>query len=65
MKEVFTKSFWEGVKKTFNEAREGAALGDNAVHSPDGEPSLTTESPAARSVDPASTKPTPEAFARG
>ena len=22
MKEVFTKSFWEGVKKTFDEARE-------------------------------------------
>jgi hypothetical protein len=23
MKEVFTKSFWEGVKKTFDEARKG------------------------------------------
>ena len=23
MKEVFTKSFWEGVKKTFDEAHEG------------------------------------------
>ena len=23
MKEVFTKTFWEGVKKTFDEAREG------------------------------------------
>jgi len=32
MKEVFTKTFWEGVKKTFDEAREGppppAALSD-------------------------------------
>lgn len=23
MKELFTRSFWEGVKKTFDEAREG------------------------------------------
>jgi len=31
MKEVFTKTFWEGVKKTFDEAREGpppASLSD-------------------------------------
>lgn len=24
MKEVFTRNFWEGVKKTFDEAREGS-----------------------------------------
>ena len=33
MKEVFTKSFWEGVKNTFDEAREGRPL-DNTSKTP-------------------------------
>jgi len=31
MKEVFTKSFWEGVRKTFDEASEGPPPGDNTL----------------------------------
>jgi hypothetical protein len=31
MKEVFTKTFWEGVKKTFDEAREGPPPADNTA----------------------------------
>jgi hypothetical protein len=31
MKEVFTKSFWEGVKKTFDDAREGPPTTDDAL----------------------------------
>ena len=34
MKEVFTKSFWEGVKKTFEEALEGPPPADNALQIP-------------------------------
>ena len=34
MKEVFTKSFWEGVKNTFDEALEGATPTDNASQIP-------------------------------
>jgi hypothetical protein len=58
MKEVFTKSFWEGVKKTFDEAREGPPLGDKALESPDIDASTTSESSTIRSADPASIKPT-------
>ena len=31
MKEVFTKRFWEGVKKTFDEAREAQPPADTAL----------------------------------
>jgi len=34
MKEVFTRSFWEGVKKTFEEAREGPRPADKAFEAP-------------------------------
>ncbi|MGP0075858.1 MAG: hypothetical protein ACLPWF_28410 [Bryobacteraceae bacterium] len=34
MKEVFTKSFWQDVKKTFDQAREDPAPGDNATQAP-------------------------------
>ena len=34
MKEVLTKSFWQGVKKTFYEALEGPPLEDNASQAP-------------------------------
>jgi hypothetical protein len=48
MKEVFTKSFWEGVKKTFDEAREGPPPAENASQTPaEGDPSdsSTSETP--------------------
>jgi hypothetical protein len=54
MKEVFTKSFWEGVKKTFDEAREGPppantvlptkAEGDLSASKPETLPSLSVSS---------------------
>ena len=34
MKEVLTKRFWEGVKRTFDEAREGPTTKDNASQTP-------------------------------
>jgi len=34
MKEVFTKSFWEGVKKTFDDALEGPQPADKLNDSP-------------------------------
>jgi hypothetical protein len=34
MKEVFTKSFWEGVKKTFDEAREGPPPANTTSQTP-------------------------------
>jgi hypothetical protein len=53
MKEVFTKSFWEGVKKTFDEAREGATPEDNALQTKaegDLRTSSTPETPPSPSV---------------
>jgi hypothetical protein len=54
MKEVFTKGFWKGVKKTFDEAREGAPSEDNAAPSPGA--SSTPELPATGSAEPPSKK---------
>lgn len=34
MKEVLTKSFWQGVKKTFYDAVEGPPAEDNASQTP-------------------------------
>jgi hypothetical protein len=34
VKEVLTKSFWQGVKKTFDEALEGPAPTDDASQAP-------------------------------
>ena len=48
MTEVFTKKFWKGVKKTFDEAREGPQPGHNALEGP-ADASTTSESPAAAS----------------
>ena len=53
MKEVFTKSFWEGVKKTFHEALEGPPPADNALQTPaegDLSASSTSETPSSPSV---------------
>jgi hypothetical protein len=45
MKEVFTKSFWEGVKKTFHEAQQDPPLADNASQTPaDGDQSASSTS---------------------
>ena len=35
MKEVLTKSFWEGVRKTFNEALEGPPTKASGLDVPD------------------------------
>jgi hypothetical protein len=35
MKEVFTKGFWQGVKKTFDEALEGTTPVETASQIPD------------------------------
>ena len=53
MKEVFTKKFWQEVKKTFDEAREGAPPEDKAVGAP-AEGSRTT-SPEAPASSPSAT----------
>jgi len=53
MKEVFTKSFWEGVKKTFHEALEGPTPVDNVLQAPaegDLSASSTSETPLSPSV---------------
>jgi hypothetical protein len=43
MKEVFTKSFWQGVKRTFDEAQKDAPPADNGVQTPaDGDSSAST-----------------------
>ena len=49
MKEVFTKSFWQDVKKTFDQAREDPPLAENALQAPaEDDPSVssTTNHPA-------------------
>jgi hypothetical protein len=49
MKEVFTKSFWQGVKKTFHEALEEPSTADNALQTPAGDDlnaSSTSATPA-------------------
>lgn len=59
MKEVFSKSFWEGVKKTFDEAREGPPV-DKVVKIPaevDPVDTSTPELSASRGADPASIEP--------
>jgi hypothetical protein len=48
MKEVLTKSFWEGVKKTFHEALEDGPPADTASQTPaegDLSDSSTSETP--------------------
>ena len=53
MKEVFTKSFWKGVKKTFDEAREGPPPANTASQTPaegDLRASSTSETPSSPSV---------------
>jgi hypothetical protein len=45
MKEVFTKSFWQSVKKTFDDALEDPPAADNALKTPaEGERSASSTS---------------------
>lgn len=63
MKEVFSKNFWEDVKKTFDEAREGPPA-DKVVRNPaeiDSGDTSTSESPAIGGADAASVKSAGEA----
>ena len=58
MKEVFTKSFWQSVKKTYYEALEGSPSKDGASQAPaegDLNPSSTSETPS--SPSPSSEQP--------
>jgi hypothetical protein len=58
MKEVFTKSFWQSVKKTYYEALEGSPSADGASQAPaegDLNPSSTSETPS--SPSPSSEQP--------
>jgi len=56
MKEVFTKSFWEGVKKTFDEARQDPPPADKPATLAEGDVSASstaeTSSPPPDSSDP-------------
>jgi len=53
MKEVFTKSFWEGVKKTFHEAQQDP-------QAPDTTPApVSTEPGPSASTDPEAKSPPP------
>ncbi len=43
MKEVFTKSFWQGVKNTFHEALEDSPPTENALKTPaEGDPNASS-----------------------
>jgi hypothetical protein len=51
--EVFTKSFWKGVKKTFDQAREDPPPAENAAQTPpegDLSASKTSETPPPPSI---------------
>jgi hypothetical protein len=53
MMEVFTKSFWEGAKRSFHEALEGPPPADNALQTPaevDLSASRASETPSSPSV---------------
>jgi len=54
MNEVFTKKFWRDVKRTFDEAREGAPPEDHAIDAP-AEVSPKTSSPEAAASSPSAT----------
>jgi hypothetical protein len=51
MKEVFTKSFWQGVKKTFEEALEGPPPANTTLQTP-AEGDLRTSSAAETTPSP-------------
>jgi len=45
MKEVFTKSFWEGVKKTFDEARDDPPAAPTPATPLEDAPPIRSEAP--------------------
>jgi hypothetical protein len=54
MNEVFTKKFWREVRKTFDEAREGASPEDHAVDArAEGGPKVSAPAVTASSPSPA------------
>jgi hypothetical protein len=54
MNEIFTKSFWKGVKKTFDDAREGRTTEENTAETP---PKPDSQKPSAA---PEAPPPSPE-----
>jgi hypothetical protein len=56
MKEVFTKSFWQGVKKTFDQAREDLPPAENALQTPaeDGPSAPSSSATQSSSATPSS-----------
>jgi hypothetical protein len=54
MKEVFTKNFWREVKRTFDEAREGASSEKDAVSTP-AEAAPQASVPAVTGTSPSAT----------
>jgi hypothetical protein len=60
MKEVFTKSFWQGVKKTFDQAREDPAPSHEAFETPaEGTPSASSSQAAPAPSAAPSSPPVP------
>jgi hypothetical protein len=57
MKEIFTKSFWQGVKKTFDEAREGPPLANTASQTLAEGEERASATPEAPSSPPISSEP--------
>jgi len=45
MKEILTKSFWQGVKKTFNEALKNPPSKDDGLRVPGNPEALSTPEP--------------------
>jgi hypothetical protein len=60
MKEVFTKSFWQGVKKTFHDALEDPPPPGNALQTPaEGDPNASSTSATLSSAATPSSPPVP------
>ena len=63
MKEVFTKSFWQGVRKTYYQALESQPPEDGASQAPaegNPSPSSTSETPSLPSPSSGSTELSPD-----
>jgi hypothetical protein len=66
MKEILTKSFWQGVKKTFHEALEEPPTADNALQTPaEGGPNAASTSATASSPPDPLFSPTEQHAAPG
>jgi hypothetical protein len=52
MKELLSKSFWQGVKKTFHDSLEGRSLEENALKAPaEGQPNASSGAMASSSPE--------------